>query len=297
MENISRNDVTALADFFERKLPLNRKEVYYTATVLPGIICADGFKHFDRFLKLLGLEGVHIQAEPANATNIQFFTEYNFNKTKPDGDQESPKFDGDSQQPDLVIFLQDSNPIVIVIEGKMYVVPTKANLTRQMEMQEREIVARVRPRFKDLKIVHAALVPAKVKNELGSLEPCPEKHPRPIISWEQIVTAFDDVESAEYFNGVLKYALDNFEDLKTDAEFGLHADAKQSGVHIVNAYLEGEREYLMMGRKDGLDGASINNDIETRGWLTQKYEVKRSDAARKNWFSISEFVKKVTKVS
>lgn len=43
------------------------------ATVLPRIICADGFKHVDRLLKLLGIAGAGIQTNPAKATNIQVF--------------------------------------------------------------------------------------------------------------------------------------------------------------------------------------------------------------------------------
>jgi hypothetical protein len=43
-----------IRELLEKRLPLNRKEVYFTATVLPAIICADGFCRFDRFLKLLG---------------------------------------------------------------------------------------------------------------------------------------------------------------------------------------------------------------------------------------------------
>jgi hypothetical protein len=38
----------SLASLFEECLPINRKEVYYTATVLPRIVCADGFAHINR---------------------------------------------------------------------------------------------------------------------------------------------------------------------------------------------------------------------------------------------------------
>jgi hypothetical protein len=43
------------------------------ATDLPRIICADGFKHVDRLLTLLGIADVGIQTNAAKATNIQVF--------------------------------------------------------------------------------------------------------------------------------------------------------------------------------------------------------------------------------
>src|SRR5271169_2774544 len=64
-----------LSQLLDTHLPLNRKEVFFTATVLPAIICADNFKHFDRFLKLLGLRDIPIDVSVEQA-NIQFFTEY-----------------------------------------------------------------------------------------------------------------------------------------------------------------------------------------------------------------------------
>jgi len=43
----------ALDSLMAQLLPLNRKEKYYTGTVLPGIICADNFAHFSHFTRLL----------------------------------------------------------------------------------------------------------------------------------------------------------------------------------------------------------------------------------------------------
>ncbi len=48
----------SLSSLFQSCLPINRKEVYYTATVLPCIVCADGFAHIHRFWELLGIQGI-----------------------------------------------------------------------------------------------------------------------------------------------------------------------------------------------------------------------------------------------
>lgn len=65
----------ALGDLFDSRLPINRKERYYTGTVLPGIICHDNLKHLLRFLKLLGIKDLKLDADDLSA-NVQFFTEY-----------------------------------------------------------------------------------------------------------------------------------------------------------------------------------------------------------------------------
>jgi len=38
------------------RLPVNRKERYYTGTVLPALIASDGLLHLPRFLRLCGLD-------------------------------------------------------------------------------------------------------------------------------------------------------------------------------------------------------------------------------------------------
>lgn len=44
----------SLPHLFKTFMPINRN----TATVLPGIVCADGFAHINRFWNLLGIEGI-----------------------------------------------------------------------------------------------------------------------------------------------------------------------------------------------------------------------------------------------
>src|SRR6185312_6165083 len=39
-------------EMFDSSLPLNRKERFYTGTVLPMLIASDGFMHLNRFLRL-----------------------------------------------------------------------------------------------------------------------------------------------------------------------------------------------------------------------------------------------------
>lgn len=59
-------------------LPLNRKERYYTGTVLPMLIASDRFAHLHHFLTLCELDVKPFGREAVSgAPGIQFFTEYN----------------------------------------------------------------------------------------------------------------------------------------------------------------------------------------------------------------------------
>jgi hypothetical protein len=52
----------SLNKLFGERLPVNRKERYYTGTVLPGIVCQDGFKYFDRlFCQKLHIGGLRFR--------------------------------------------------------------------------------------------------------------------------------------------------------------------------------------------------------------------------------------------
>jgi hypothetical protein len=58
----------------DRRLPVNRKERFYTGTVLPMIVAGDRFRSLGRMLELCGLHQVDL-SEPAE---LQFFSEYSF---------------------------------------------------------------------------------------------------------------------------------------------------------------------------------------------------------------------------
>ena len=68
--------MTTLEELMKKELPLNRKERFFTGTVLPMIVCRDNFKYFKRFTSLIdGCEELEVSASP-DSSNIQFFTEY-----------------------------------------------------------------------------------------------------------------------------------------------------------------------------------------------------------------------------
>jgi hypothetical protein len=69
--------VTTLNDLLDSTLPLNRKERYYTGTVLPALLCADSMAHLARLGRpeLLDIGDLTVRADPEDCT-VLFFTEY-----------------------------------------------------------------------------------------------------------------------------------------------------------------------------------------------------------------------------
>ncbi|MFV0316205.1 MAG: hypothetical protein ACK5O2_04490 [Microthrixaceae bacterium] len=113
-------------------LPFNRKERYFTGTVLPGIVAGDRLEHLDRFLDLCGLPQVLDQT--AAAPKVQFLTEYGF--------AESAPFDSSGiwddcidgrDTPDVVIAGPDW---ILSVEAKLYSTPTAAELEAQLGRQQ-----------------------------------------------------------------------------------------------------------------------------------------------------------------
>ncbi|MDH5680330.1 MAG: hypothetical protein OEZ36_01990 [Spirochaetota bacterium] len=63
-----------MSDLFE-KLPLCRKERYYTSCVLPQIICGNGFGRLRVFQEKLDVP-VEFIRDPYTPENLSFYTEY-----------------------------------------------------------------------------------------------------------------------------------------------------------------------------------------------------------------------------
>ena len=70
-----------------------------------------------------------------------------------------------------------------------------------------------------------------------------------------------------------------------------------SGDELVAAYVRGEE--LFVGRAGGLGGERLAEDVRTRRWQRQRYQVDREARVRpnRNWFRLSEFVARLQRPS
>ena len=183
----------SLAHLADTGLPFNRKERFFTGTVLPMLVCAGDFAHFGRFTELLGLGRIEVDARPASA-NVQFFTEYGFAESG-FGDAAVARFpDAPARKdtPDVLIYVAGPRRALIAIEAKMFDRPSARELDEQLGAQAalvRYIAGRLD--VEAARVAHVALLPAALAGAVGALAV-------PTVTWEQVMAAYADVAPAQY---------------------------------------------------------------------------------------------------
>ena len=134
--------MATLDDLLDATLPLNRKERYYTGTVLPALLCADSMRYLDRLGRsdLLDLGVLDVRDDPDDCT-VLFFTEYSLIESAigPIG----AKFPGMAalakDTPDVVVLITHPKPVLIALEAKMYDRPSKPELVKQLAAQKSQL--------------------------------------------------------------------------------------------------------------------------------------------------------------
>ncbi len=281
-------------------LPMNRKEVFFTATVLPGIICCNDCAHFSLFLKTIGLDDISIDISPG-AENIQFYTEYSIIEAlapREIKEMFAPASFTTKETPDLIIRIDvDKKTKIIAIEGKMFSSVRPRRLKSQMDDQHRKVLGYLANHLTP-DIIHIALLPKQMiklweestplASELASLKTSVR-----LVTWEQIVAPFKDKGLAQYWVSILEIALQDFSRLAAKAKWRSNNDAIFRGEEIMRRYGSEDFPYEMMGRRGGLDGKKLTAEIESGDWKKKNYEVKKSTERRPRWFPIEDFIKRI----
>jgi hypothetical protein len=122
-----------MAELVDHGLPLNRKERFYTATVLPMLVCADDFAHLDRLLALAGLTdipsnsaGSGSRCSPSTATGSQSTRCLTPTPTLPPPATLSTS---------CLFLVGPSRRLLVLIEAKLYHRPSRAALGEQLAAQ------------------------------------------------------------------------------------------------------------------------------------------------------------------
>ena len=283
---------------FNNFLPLNRKEKFYTATILPHLICYDNFKYFERFTSLIPGFPSNIEIKPnPKDNNILFLTEFSLTESLKDRSlnvkfQDVPK---SKETPDLVVLITEPEKILIVVEAKMYSSSDSFSLAKQMDDQKK-IINSIKKTLSinEKNIFHIGLVPSKMitKSVMNKYN---------IVYWEEILNAYRDILVNDYFFNVLDLALEKYDILVSKnvygSTYGKNMDVKLSGLEIVKLHKEGKRFWV--GRNRGLHGPEFQNDVRTGNWEKFEYEVNitASNPPNHNWFSSAEFINAVEKQS
>ena len=293
-----------LHELFDEGLPMNRKERFFTGTVLPMLVCGDGFVHVGRFLEMLGVRDVEVDATPDSAT-IQFFTEYSFWESrfsKPDRDRFDEAADMAKDTPDVLIFISAPRRMLVGIEAKMYHRPTKQGLEHQLGRQWQLLAGYLADALDvDPADVHlSALLPQSLVDKVGPLAVAvgdADPHELPTITWEDVLHEYQGADS--YWVAVLREALQRYPNLKSrDAEecgrveYGQNADAKLSGLEIVTLEKAGGLVHRWVGRQGGDSGDLLQADRSSGKWRGHMYEcrIEAPPPGNPNWFPVEAFV-------
>jgi hypothetical protein len=280
-------------------LPLNRKERYYTGTVLPMLVAADDFAHLGRLTELAGLGPVQVDARPDSAT-VQLFTEYGYLESilEAPSDPEAPTT---RDTPDVVVFATGPRRVLLVIEAKLFDRPTRAELGQQLTAhamlcdhlaRDRGVVAG--------NVAQVLLLPEALAVELA-LEPeaLPEGWPdgMRVLTWEQLLAAYQPVAPA-YWAAVLGQALTRYEELKAERRPSRHnADRLLTGQALLDGYRDGTLAGSWMGCGGGLDGRRLQAHLASGLWRTQPYEWRPTPLlGQRNWFPVADFAARIHKL-
>ena len=159
----------SLKEMIETGLPLNRKERYFTGTVIPMIICKDNFRHFGTFLDLIGVtEYSEIKAKPEES-NIEFFTEYSLKESiySCEDKKRFTHIPETKDTPDLMILMKrsDQKRLLIIIEAKMYGFYKEQSLHDQIKQQAvtKEFL-KTHLNLDEIDIHHIILIPDQLLN-------------------------------------------------------------------------------------------------------------------------------------
>lgn len=273
-------------------LPLNRKEKFFTATILPQLICHENFKYFHRFTNLIDGFPKNLRIKPdVDENNILFFTEYSLKESlTPNSSTRKFTIPKTKDTPDLVILITEPELLLIVIEAKVFSSSDAYSLTKQMKNQK-NIIESISSalNIREKNIFHLGLTPANLIDRRLFTE-------FQLLYWEDILEAYRDILNKNYFFGALENALKNFDRLSsknTSTGFGSfrkNMETMLSGSKIVSLYKQGNNFWV--GRKQGLHGTTLLDDKITGKWRRHEYEINFSskEPPSKNWFSAKEFV-------
>jgi hypothetical protein len=273
------------------RLPLNRKERYYTGTVLPMIVASDNFAHLHRLLNLCSLQDISVGESDLSA--LHFLTEYSFADSV-FSDQDKTDFEHRPQIADSPDVLISGPDWLLVIEAKMFTKPTAGALMHQVNRQA-ELVSywTVRLGLHQSRVAHRLLLPKAFSTTLTEAE-----LPTPVVTWEDVAEAYNDV-APPYWLNVLKTALQNYANLiPPPSTWGTYCDAYLSGSALRELFDAGDKTYTWMGRDQGIDGDLIADDIASGGWKSRKYEVRKNALdGHLNWFPIETFIERVRRLT
>ena len=291
---MKRKGANLLEQLYSRdhRLPLNRKEAFYSATVLPGIIWSDAMAGF---FELVGMPEISIDLRP-DTTNVQFFSEYNLldairgiKQGFSDWKHLLPLMTGDT--PDFVIFVELATPLLVVVEAKLFD-KSSAVIAEQIERQRINMAA-LRSVLPEYQALHVALVPESAAAEVRATAGQPEGFRT--ITWEGVADQYAEIPAAAYWVRLLKFALKSEPHLRAADGIGrTHEDGRMRTAEILEAYEKPDCIVRSVGCLGTANWELLKDDVCRTGG-TRKWAISHQDTLpSRNYLPIKNFIEVVT---
>ena len=262
-------------------LPLNRKERFYTGTVLPALLFHNGLHNFYSFLQQIKRFPSEI-SESSTADNFLFYTEYSLRDSIRDTEQTIT-----GETPDVIIMILEPARALIFIEAKMFARGSQAELTGQIRQQRQVVGEQLRESCSvdESSFYHLALVPGKLSVESTDRYQ--------VLNWEFFLGNPDLMVEGNYFYNYLRYALENYDSLVSPKSTATTCETREIG-RVLYEKIKQRGLDLWVGRQGGLQ--TIREDIVSGKWLSHVYFVNSQKPATGrpgNWISGQEFLRLV----
>ncbi|MHB0914903.1 MAG: hypothetical protein ACYC4M_04365 [Thermoleophilia bacterium] len=275
-------DYDKLAECLKTELPLNRKERFYTGTVLPSILFHNGTGNLFRFLR--EIDGFPPEVDEASTVDdFLFYTEYNLKQSAGKKNIGATINTDSNDTPDAVIEVLAPLKAFVVIEAKMFSNISETAFGGQIKAQKRAFNDAVQAKYglDNGQMFHVALVPEKL-----GLKSTPDYQ---VIHWEFLHSDAMDLDG-NYFVNYLRIALKNYSDLVSSSPWGEPSTAtgQMKGFDIYNDHTAGEEHWV--GRCGGK--VKIGEDIRKGSWRNFNYYISphKPEGGRKgNWIHSSVF--------
>lgn len=278
----------SLERLFDRALPLDRSDAFFSATVLPMLVTVDDFRYFGRLTDLAGLGRMGVDAMPDSAS-VEFFTDYSVSASAVGRARERFMNAPRERHPTSAIaYLAGPPRSLLAIDVRMFSRPSIEELQDRIasKLTLVDFIASrlsINPR----QVALVTLVPGRTAAESKALGV-------PVLTWEQVLAAFGDV-APPYYVEVLRQALDRYDELvERPRGRASDADMRLSGLELYERYHQGTLDVPWMQRDGGLWGSRLQEDIDTGRWRTQRYDCRtRHIRGDGNWFTVADFVSQV----
>ena len=111
----------------------------------------------------------------------------------------------------------------------------------------------------------------------------------PLLTWQELAELYKP-------DPTLRRADCLYDPHRSNTGGGDNTNGYMTGEELIAAYKRGEK--LVVGRKGGLKGKLLDNDVQGDRWSKQKYETSRNDEPpNANWFTVGEFVNRIKSAS